>query len=394
MPTATIAARAMVPSSSSSSAVSSSSSSSSSSRKTAAKASSRARVTSRGARGAAVVTRAGRVQRMGGGYLAPMNAKAHGPRFHEYGGFDIDPELQHNRVAYIRERCDVVTKEFPNAVGMDDFLFRTEVMLRRFGFTADNSIALTSLCRDEITFPLKNAIHDIFGYSLDVDGLGGVITAGTTGLAAGLSHSPTDYATGKERYVLFALPHIAIDAEGRVGSILRAGRQGQSCACGALVKMQPMFKQFKEGKLDMKMEECAHDPLDPEFSILTRRMMTAVEKDKIPNGGLPLVEVTRLADRVIRSDLDKLIQKTVDVSKADYAVVTGIQIHSTTATNRTWHPNLEFISPTSMYVVKDGVRHDMDVLAIDPPTPRQLFHIAGGDEIFDLPLPRRSWPGL
>ena len=47
-----------------------------------------------------------------------------------------------------------------------------------------------------------------------------------------------------------------------------------------------------------------------------------------------------------------------------------------------------------MYVVKDGVRHDMDVLAIDPPTPRQLFHIAGGEEIAELPSPRRSWPGL
>ena len=47
-----------------------------------------------------------------------------------------------------------------------------------------------------------------------------------------------------------------------------------------------------------------------------------------------------------------------------------------------------------MYVVKDGVRRDMDVLAIDPPTQRQLFHIAGGEEIAELPSPRRSWPGL
>ena len=30
----------------------------------------------------------------------------HGPRFYEYGGFDIDPELQHNRKAYINERID------------------------------------------------------------------------------------------------------------------------------------------------------------------------------------------------------------------------------------------------------------------------------------------------
>ena len=313
----------------------------------------------------------------------------HGPRFHEYGGYDIDPELQHNRASYLRERCDVVTKEFDSAIGMDDFLFRTEVMLRRFEFTTDNSIALTSLCRDEITFPLKNAIDDIFGYSMDLDGLGGIISAGTTGLGAGLSHSPTDHITGKERYVFFAMPHIAIDAEGRVGSIMRSGRRGQSCACGALVKLQPMFKQYKEGK--MTCDEHAYDELDPEFSILQKRLISAVDKEDIPKAGYDLAEVTRLADRVIRRDLDALIERTVDVSKADYAVCTGIQIHSTTANQRIWHPALEFVAPTSMYVVKDGVRHDMDVLSVDPPTPRQLFHIAGGDEICDLPMPRRSW---
>ena len=130
---------------------------------------------------------------------------------------------------------------------MDDFLFRTEVMLRRFGFTADNSIALTSLCRDEITFPLKNAIHDIFGYSMDIDGLGGVISAGTTGLGAGFSHAPIDFATGRERYVLFALPHIAIDAEGKIGSVIRSGRAQQSCACGALIKCNRCSSSIKMG---------------------------------------------------------------------------------------------------------------------------------------------------
>ena len=316
----------------------------------------------------------------------------HGPRFYEYGGFDIDPELQHNRKAYINERIEVVTKHFPNAIGMDDFLFRTEVMLRRFGFTADNSIALTSLCRDEITFPLKNAIHDIFGYSMDIDGLGGVISAGTTGLGAGFSHAPIDFATGRERYVLFALPHIAIDAEGKIGSVIRSGRAQQSCACGALIKMQPMFKQYKDGKLKRESDEtCWHDPLDPEFSILTNRMLKAIDKEKIPDKGLGLVEVTKLANKVIQGDIADLIEKTVDPEKADYAVITGIQIHSTRVANsKVWHPHLEFIAPTSMYIVKDGIKHTMDIMGIDPPTPRQLFKIGAGEYIYELPKPRGS----
>jgi hypothetical protein len=316
----------------------------------------------------------------------------HGPRFYEYGGFDIDPELQHNRKIYINERIDAVTKHFPNAIGMDDFLFRTEVMLRRFGFTADNSIALTSLCRDEITFPLKTAIHDIFGYSLDVDGLGGVVTAGTTGLSAGFSHAPTDFATGRERYVLFALPHIAIDSEGKVGSVIRTGRTTQSCACGALIKMQPLFKQYKDGSLQagtIHEETCWHDPSDPEFSILTNRMMKAIDREDIPEKGLSLVEVTKLANKVIQGDVADLIDKTVDIEKADYAVITGIQIHSTRVANsKVWHPHLEFISPTSMFIVKDGIKHTMDIMGIDPPTPRQLFKINAGQTIYDLPKPK------
>jgi len=219
-----------------------------------------------------------------------------------------------------------------------------------------------------------------------------VITAGTTGLGAGFSHAPIDFATGRERYVLFALPHIAIDAEGKIGSVIRSGRAQQSCACGALVKMQPMFKQYKEGTLNRESEEtCWHDPLDPEFSILTNRMMKAIDKEDIPDKGLGLVEVTKLANRVIQSDMADLIEKTVDVEKADYAVITGIQIHSTrVAKSKVWHPHLEFIAPTSMYIVNNGIKHTMDIMGIDPPTPRQLFKIGAGEVIYELPKPKGS----
>ena len=86
-----------------------------------------------------------------------------------------------------------------------------------------------------------------------------------------------------------------------------------------------------------------------------------------------------------------LIEKTVDPEKADYAVITGIQIHSTRVANsKVWHPHLEFIAPTSMYIVKDGIKHTMDIMGIDPPTPRQLFKIGAGEYIYELPKPRGS----
>lgn len=40
---------------------------------------------------------------------------------------------------------------------------------------------------------------------------------------------------GKERYVFFSFPHIAIDSDGNVGAVSRPNRPGASAACGALI---------------------------------------------------------------------------------------------------------------------------------------------------------------
>ena len=109
-----------------------------------------------------------------------------------------------------------------------------EQALYAFGFTGDNTIACTNLCRDEITITVKNKIENVFGSSFNTNGLGGVLTCGVTGVKAGLSHSPI-CGSGKERYVFFSMPHISIDAAGNVGAISRPGRAGDSCACGALI---------------------------------------------------------------------------------------------------------------------------------------------------------------
>ena len=63
---------------------------------------------------------------------------------------------------------------------------------------------------------------------------GGVLTCGVTGISAGLSHAPVD-SHGKERYVFFAFPHIAVDETGEPAAIFRPGREGKSSACGALM---------------------------------------------------------------------------------------------------------------------------------------------------------------
>jgi hypothetical protein len=43
---------------------------------------------------------------------------------------------------------------------------------------------------------------------------------------------------------------------------------------------------------------------------------------------MDLSDMTAVAERVITDDLEYLIEKCVDIEKADYAVVTGVQIHN------------------------------------------------------------------
>ena len=73
---------------------------------------------------------------------------------------------------------------------------------------------------------------------------------------------PLHLAQGKERYVFFSFPHIAIDSEGEVGAISRPNRAGASSACGALIACTHSLRE--EGlQANMKVPG-VHDPLEPE----------------------------------------------------------------------------------------------------------------------------------
>lgn len=58
---------------------------------------------------------------------------------------------------------------------------------------------------DEVTTILKDKIEAVFGSSFNTNGLGAVLTCGVTGVKAGISHSPIDPESGRERCVWHAL---------------------------------------------------------------------------------------------------------------------------------------------------------------------------------------------
>ncbi|GJP35599.1 hypothetical protein CLOM_g20097 [Closterium sp. NIES-68] len=242
-----------------------------------------------------------------------------------------------------------VQEHFSGAVEEAEFIDTVAEKLREHGFNRDNSIALVSTCRDEASRFFDALIDKHFGLVFSLAGLAGVPPGGVLAVKAGTSHSPQD-ENGRERYVFFGFTHIGVDERGTVGKMRRGGRANVSGACGALAALTA---QFSSGKTLGEADE-----EDMEVHLLTKKLLA---KDPEPN----LVAVTKAAVEVINETLEKLIATAVDPSKADYAVVTGVQIHSNCHQGEVeaeaggpfqLSETVEYIAPSLGYVVVQGER--------------------------------------
>jgi hypothetical protein len=232
----------------------------------------------------------------------------------------------------------VLEKFFVKVYTEADFVKRTYEALNRLGFNAGNTIACVGVCRDEITQPLISLIKDTWGESFNLSSLAGMFFAGKTGLMAAMHHAPN--VEGRERYVYYALPHIAIDDEVQVGLCRRTGREGKSIACGALNAFQ---KEMAGGRIDPSI-----DNEDVEQSLLKMRLIKEIPYGQVPG----LFELTKITQMVIQSDLENTLKRVVDIDKSDYSVITGIQIHA---------PDGNYVWPASCYVLVNGIRHDIEL---------------------------------
>jgi hypothetical protein len=230
---------------------------------------------------------------------------------------------------------DILTKYFPVFYTEVDFVKKTYSALKKFGFNDDNTIASVCVCRDEISQTLRSIIKHTWGEAFNLSSLGGMFFAGMTALQAAMHHAPRH--EGRERYVYYAMSHLAIDKEGRTGFCQRKGIK-ESSACGALCKFL--------GELQAKKLHLTIDDEDAEMSLLRRRLLR-----EIPYGHIPdLFELTQLAQMAILHDLENAIMMAVDTRKEDYALITGIQIHG---------PDKNYIWPGTCYAIIDDLRYEL-----------------------------------
>jgi hypothetical protein len=105
---------------------------------------------------------------------------------------------------------------------------------------------------------------------------------------------------------------------------------------------------------------------------LKQRLERHVAASGLAYADLTLDSLTGLAEQAITQDLEALIAASVDTSKADYAVITGIQIHNWAVEYDSEEPNLEWVEPRCVYVVVDGQKQALDLSQVSVWLPAHL----------------------
>jgi hypothetical protein len=208
----------------------------------------------------------------------------------------------------------VTLEAFPGAVGAEEYMKRTVEALTPHGLDAERTLAMAAVCRDELTVELTRRISETWGYPFRLGSLAAMLLTGKSGLAAALAHAPK--IDGRQRVVVYAMPHVGICEDGTIGAVNRSGQAGATTACGALVRFRT---ELANGQLNADL-----DQYDVEMSLTRQRLLRSLRYGDVPT----VAELTAVARDVILDDLLHIGELVPGWAEADVAVFSGIQIHT------------------------------------------------------------------
>ena len=206
----------------------------------------------------------------------------------------------------------MIDELYAGASSIEHFIGWTKQTLEPHGFTEANTLPLVGVCRDELMFPIEQAVHDAWGLSFDMSSLGAMLFLGRSGMAAAAHHAPGE--DGRHRYLCIVLPHVGIDRARGVGYVSRQGQAEPTSACGALMGLRD---EMAIGRRDLVL-----DPDDLEMSLLRMVVLPRVG-EAVP----ALDELTEIARQAATDDLRRLVAGLLESSTADVAVISGLMIH-------------------------------------------------------------------
>jgi hypothetical protein len=203
---------------------------------------------------------------------------------------------------------------FPGAIRVEDYVKRTYDACLQHGLVSEKTLAMVGVCRDELTDALTEPIRAAWGPPFRMSGMAGMLFLGQAGLRAAQFHAPG--ADGRQRYVVYVMPHIGIDDDGRVGYVHRPGQDVTTTACGALMAFR---EELESGRVNSEV-----DPYDLEMSLMRQRLLRSISYGTVPS----IVELTTIARDVMLDDLGRTAARMHSWSGADIAVFSGIHIHT------------------------------------------------------------------
>lgn len=209
----------------------------------------------------------------------------------------------------------MLNEYFPDAVPIEDYVKRTHAAALPYGLVSENTLAMVGVCRDELTWALGEPVRAAWGPPFVMGAMAGMLLFGATGLRAAMAHAPG--ADGRQRFVVYAMPHVGIDTDGVLGFVNRPGQGRRTAACGALMAFRNELADGGKVNVDL-------DPADLEMSLLRQRLLRAIPYGEVPG----VVEFTRIAAEVILEDLLYTASSLTEWADADVAVFTGIQVHT------------------------------------------------------------------
>jgi hypothetical protein len=203
---------------------------------------------------------------------------------------------------------------FPGAIPVDDYVKRTFEAVLPYGLVSANTLAMVGLCRDELTDAVAEPVRAAWGPPFRMSGMAGMLFLGMAGMRAAQFHAPGQ--DGRQRFVVYVMPHIGIGADGTIGYVRRPGQDKTTTACGALMAF---LAELEAGRMLSDL-----DPYDLEMSLLRQRLIRAIPYGDIPD----IVALTTIARDCILEDLVRTAARMHSWRGADIAVFSGIQIHT------------------------------------------------------------------
>lgn len=242
---------------------------------------------------------------------------------------------------------EVVRRVFPGAVEMTTYLTDQEEHLAAEGFRPGDALGVAACCRDEIVSEFRAEIRRRWNWAFDFSSLSGLPLAGVTGIRAVIDHAP--HTAGNPRIVIFAMPHIGILEDGRLGRVHRRGRSRSTTACGSLIAACDWVRNnppagttgaagVEGAVLDDRLRVDRNDPEQSLVRHILRHRLGAF--DRLPPARL----IDAVADIMV-DEMWSLVDQVTVPTEDDVALISGILVHG---------PDGDYVQPRVVRVRTDG----------------------------------------